>query len=93
MITEATSTHVRHAETDSRIQESRQRILELMKGPLCDAKAAGTLRRDFAVEDVLVVFGMARGAMDGLADSGARSMVAHRVLALVLGGIEKSGPE
>jgi AcrR family transcriptional regulator len=82
----------RDAETDSRLQESRQRILELMKGPLCDAKAAGTLRRDFAVEDVLVVFGMARGAMEGLADSGARSMVAHRVLALVFGGIEKPAP-
>ena len=35
------------------------------------------------------MFAMARGAMEGLADSGARSAVAHRVLALILGGIER----
>ncbi len=81
----------RDAETDSRLKESRQRLVELLRGPVNDAKAAGTLRRDFAVEDILLVFGMARGAMEGLTDSGARSMVAHRVLALVLGGIERPG--
>lgn len=81
----------RDAETDSQLQASRQRIAELLKEPLCDAKAAGTLRRDFAIEDVFLLFGMARGAMEGLADSSARSAVAHRVLALILGGIEQPG--
>jgi AcrR family transcriptional regulator len=78
----------RDAETDAHLQASRQRIRELLKEPLCDAKAAGTLRRDFSVDDVFLLFGMARGAMEGLADSGARSAVAHRVLSLILGGIE-----
>jgi AcrR family transcriptional regulator len=78
----------RDAETDAHLQESRQRIRELLKDPLCDAKAAGTLRRDVSVDDVFLLFGMARGAMEGLADSGARSAVAHRVLSLILGGIE-----
>jgi AcrR family transcriptional regulator len=78
----------RDAETDAHLQESRQRIRELLKEPLCDAKAAGTLRRDVSVDDVFLLFGMARGAMEGLADSGARSAVAHRVLSLILGGIE-----
>jgi AcrR family transcriptional regulator len=78
----------RDPETDSQLEESRRRIVELLKRPLSDAKAAGTLRRDIAVEDVFLLLGMARGAMEGLADSSARSGVAHRVLALILGGIE-----
>jgi AcrR family transcriptional regulator len=78
----------RDAGTDSHLQDTRQRIREVLKEPLCDAKAAGTLRRDVSLDDVFLMFGMARGAMEGLADSGARSAVAHRVLALILGGIE-----
>lgn len=78
----------RDAETDSHLQDTRQRIREVLKEPLSDAKAAGTLRRDVSLDDVFLMFGMARGAMEGLADSGARSGVAHRVLALILGGIE-----
>jgi AcrR family transcriptional regulator len=78
----------RDAETDSHLQDTRQRIREVLKEPLSDAKAAGTLRRDISLDDVFLMFGMARGAMEGLADSGARSGVAHRVLALILGGIE-----
>jgi AcrR family transcriptional regulator len=81
----------RDAETDSHLQASRQRIRELLKEPLCDAKAAGTLRRDISIDDVFLLLAMGRGAMEGLADSGARSAVAHRVLALILGGIEQPG--
>ena len=79
-------------ETDSQIRDGRRRIAELLKGPLCDAKAAGTLRRDISIDDVFLLLGMARGAMEGLADPGARSAVAHRVLALILGGIEQPPP-
>jgi AcrR family transcriptional regulator len=79
----------RDAATDSQLQESRRRIAGLLRGPLSDAKAAGTLRRDLSIDDVFLVLGMARGAMEGLADSNARSGVAHRVLALILGGIEQ----
>jgi AcrR family transcriptional regulator len=79
----------RDAATDSQLQESRRRIAGLLRGPLSDAKAAGTLRRDLSIDDVFLVLGMARGAMEGLADSNARSGIAHRVLALILGGIEQ----
>jgi AcrR family transcriptional regulator len=81
----------RDAEADSQLEDSRRRIAELLKEPLCDAKAAGTLRRDFSIDDVFLLLGMARGAMEGLADSGARSAVAHRALALILSGIERPG--
>jgi AcrR family transcriptional regulator len=79
----------RDAETDSQLQEGRRHIAELLKGPLSDAKAAGSLRRDVAVDDVFLLLAMGRGAMEGLADSSARSAIAHRVLALILGGIEQ----
>jgi AcrR family transcriptional regulator len=78
----------RDTEADSHLQAGRQRIRELLKEPLSDAKAAGTLRRDISIDDLFLLLAMGRGAMEGLADSGARSAVAHRVLALMLGGIE-----
>jgi AcrR family transcriptional regulator len=79
----------RDAETDSQLEGSRKRIAGLLKGPLSDAKAAGTLRRDISIDDVFLMLAMGRGAMEGLADAGARSAVAHRVLALILGGIQQ----
>jgi AcrR family transcriptional regulator len=78
----------RDTETDSQLQTSRARIAELLKGPIADAKAAGTLRPDFSADDVFLLLAMGRGPMEGLADSSARSAIAHRVLALILGGIE-----
>jgi AcrR family transcriptional regulator len=82
----------RDTETDSQLQEARARLAELLKEPLSDAKAAGSLRRDFSVDDVFLLLAMGRGAMEGLADSSARSAVAHRVLALILTGIEQPAP-
>jgi AcrR family transcriptional regulator len=76
------------AATDSHLQRGRRRIAALLKEPLRDAKAAGTLRRDITAEDIFLLLAMARGAMEGLADSAARSAVAHRVLSLQLTGIE-----
>jgi AcrR family transcriptional regulator len=81
----------RDAETDSQLEGSRKRIAALLKEPLSDAKAAGNLRRDVSIDDVFLMLAMGRGAMEGLADAGARSAVAHRVLALILGGIEQPG--
>jgi len=77
------------AETDSHLKRNRARIGELLEQPLRDAKAAGTLRSDLAITDVFLIFAMARGAMEGLPDRAARSAVAHRVMELTLGGIEK----
>jgi AcrR family transcriptional regulator len=74
-------------ETDLHLRRNRERIGELLEGPLLDAKKAGTLRPDLAITDVFLVFGMARGAMEGLPDRAARSAVAHRVLELTLSGV------
>ncbi len=81
----------RDADTDAELQRTRQRIVELLRQPLRDAKAAGTLRRDFSQDDLFLLLAMARGAMEGLPDAAARSAVAHRVLALQLTGIETRG--
>jgi AcrR family transcriptional regulator len=75
-------------ETDSHLQRARQRIRLLLKEPLGDAKAAGTVRRDLSLDDVFLMVAMGRGAMEGLPDAAARSAVAHRVLALLLSGVE-----
>jgi AcrR family transcriptional regulator len=80
------------AETDSHIQRARQRLRALLKGPLSDAKAAGLVRRDLSIDDVVLMLAMGRGAMEGLPDAAARSAVAHRVLALLLSGVEAPRP-
>ena len=80
------------AETDSHLQRARRRLRELLKGPLSDAKGAALVRRDLAADDVLLIMAMGRGAMEGLPDAAARSAVAHRVLALLLNGVEAPRP-
>jgi AcrR family transcriptional regulator len=80
------------AETDSHLQRARRRMRALLKGPLSDAKRAGLVRRDLAVDDILLIMAMGRGAMEGLPDAAARSGVAHRVLALLLNGVEAPRP-
>jgi AcrR family transcriptional regulator len=80
------------AETDSHIQRARGRLRDLLKGPLTDAKAAGLVRRDLSIDDIVLMMAMGRGAMEGLPDAAARSAVAHRVLALLLSGIEAPRP-
>jgi AcrR family transcriptional regulator len=80
------------ATTDAHLKRARQGIREFLDGPLRDAKAAGAIRRELSLDDLFLVLAMARGAMEGLPDSAARSAVAHRVLALLLGGIEAPRP-
>jgi AcrR family transcriptional regulator len=77
--------------TDAHLQLARRRIAELLKDPLCDAKAAGTLRRDISTDDIFLLLAMGRGAMADLPDSAARSAVAHRVQSILLRGIEQGG--
>lgn len=76
------------AKTDARLKLSRQRVAALLKGPIQAAKAAGTLRRDVGSDDIFLMLAMARGAMEGLDDSAARSAVAHRMTTLILAGLE-----
>jgi AcrR family transcriptional regulator len=71
----------------SRLEHERQRIAELLKRPLCDAKAAGTLRRDTSLDDVFLVLLMARGAMERAPGAAARAAAVSRVLTLALDGL------
>lgn len=79
------------ARTDRRLRQNRLIIAELMKGPMRDAKAAGTLRRDLSVEDVFLMFSMARGAMAGAQGVAGRAEAGHRSLTLMLAGVAPSG--
>jgi AcrR family transcriptional regulator len=72
---------------DSELERNRQRIVELMRAPLNDAKAAGSLRRDASLEDVLLILLMARGAMARSNSATARAAAASRVLTLALDGL------
>lgn len=75
------------ARTDERIRQNRLIIAELMKGPMRDAKAAGTLRRDLSVADVFLMISMARGAMAGVQGVAGRAEAGHRALTLMLDGV------
>jgi AcrR family transcriptional regulator len=80
------------AATDSHLKRARQGVAALLKAPLGDAKAAGLIRRDVSLDDVFLMLSMSRGAMEALPDAAARSAVAHRVLTLLLGGVEAPRP-
>lgn len=73
--------------TRERIRSNRALIGDLMQQPIRTAKAAGTLRRDLSVDDVLLILRMARGAMLGAPDITGRSEAGHRALTLVLEGL------
>jgi AcrR family transcriptional regulator len=75
------------ASVDSQLLRNRQRIAELMKRPLADAKAAGALRRDTMLDDIFLVLLMVRGAMARSNGAAARAAAASRALTLVLDGL------
>ncbi len=72
---------------DSQLEGQRQRIADLMKRPLSDAKAAGTLRHDTSLDDVFLVLLMARGAMTRANGAAARATAANRALSVALDGL------
>jgi AcrR family transcriptional regulator len=72
---------------DSRLESERRRIADLMRVPLSDAKATGSLRRDTSMEDVFLIVLMARGAMTRTNGAAARAAAASRVLTLALEGL------
>ena len=75
------------ARTDQRIKRNRVLIAELMKGPIRDAKAAGTVRRDLSSADVFLILSMVRGAMGNAQSVAGRAEAGHRALALMLDGV------
>jgi len=81
------------ARTDQRLKQNRLVVVELLRGPMRDAKAAGTLRRDLSIEDVFLMLSMVRGAMAGAHGLAGRSEAGHRALALMVDGVAPSaGP-
>lgn len=71
----------------SELDRHRRRLAELIKDPLRDAKAAGTLRCDLTVDDVFLVVSMVKGAVERADGPAGRAAAASRALALVTGGI------
>jgi AcrR family transcriptional regulator len=79
------------ARADERLRRNRVILAELMRGPMRDAKAAGTLRRDLSIDDVFLMLSMARGAMAGAQGVAGRAEAGHRALTLMLGGVAPGG--
>ncbi len=71
----------------SQLERDRERLEEIMRHPLSEAKAAGSLRRDASLEDVFLVLLMVRGAMSRAEGAAARAAAASRVLTLALDGL------
>ncbi|HTU87885.1 MAG TPA: helix-turn-helix domain-containing protein [Solirubrobacteraceae bacterium] len=71
----------------SELDRRRRRLAELIKGPLRDAKAAGTVRCDLTVADVFLVVSMVKGAVEQAEGPTGRATAASRALALVIDGI------
>jgi AcrR family transcriptional regulator len=71
----------------SELEPLQQRLTRLIKRPLRDAKAAGLIRRDLSMNDVMLLFAMVEGALSREPDAPGRAAAASRVLALALDGL------
>jgi AcrR family transcriptional regulator len=71
----------------SELERMRRRLAELIGGPLRNAKAAGSLRRDMTIDDLFLIVLMIRGAVDGADSTVARAAAASRALTVALDGI------
>ena len=74
-------------EVASKLEPLQQRINVLIKRPLRDAKAAGLVRRDLKMNDVMLLIAMVEGALSREPDAAGRAAAASRVLALALDGL------
>lgn len=74
----------------SQLGQCRARLTALMKEPLRDAKAAGTVRRDLTMADVFLVLSMVKGAVGGAEDAPGRVEAAGRALTLLFDGVSRS---
>ncbi|MCB0872814.1 MAG: TetR/AcrR family transcriptional regulator [Thermoleophilia bacterium] len=75
---------------DERLKKNRLIVAELLAVPMRNAKAAGTLQRHVSIDDIFLMFSMARGAMANAQGVAGRAEAGHRALALMLGGIAAS---
>jgi AcrR family transcriptional regulator len=75
------------SEEASQLEPLQRRLANLIMRPLQDAVAAGTLRPDLTVDDVLLVVSMVEGALNKHTDPAGNAEAASRALALVLEGL------
>jgi AcrR family transcriptional regulator len=71
----------------SELEPLQQRLTDLIKPSLRDAKAAGLVRRDLGVNDVMLLIAMVEGALSREPDATGRAAAASRVLTLALDGL------
>jgi len=74
----------------SELDRHRRRLRNLMRRPMRDAKAAGTLRSDVTIDDVFLVLAMVNGALGQVDAASAGPATAGRALAIVLAGLSPS---
>lgn len=63
-----------------------ERLLGMIAERFAQARAAGILRADLTLDDIMLVLGMAKGAIEGL-PANEREAASSRALELALGGI------
>ena len=71
----------------SGLEPLQLRLVELTRRSLRRAKAAGLVRRDLTVDDVMLLLAMVEGALGREADAAGRAAAASRVLTLALDGL------
>jgi AcrR family transcriptional regulator len=71
----------------SKLEPLQRRLTRLIKRPLRDAKAAGLIRRDLSMNDVMLLFAMVEGALSREPDAAGRAAAASRAFALALDGL------
>jgi AcrR family transcriptional regulator len=71
----------------SELKALQQRLTDIIKDSLRDAKSAGLVRRDLSFDDVMLLIAMLEGALSREADLAGRAAAASRALALALDGL------
>lgn len=72
-------------------RELHRRFVDLVEAPLAEARAAGLVRPDATVGDIVLLCCMLDGALRIVDESADRAAVARRVIDLVLEGLRTEG--
>ena len=69
------------------MERMRDELIDLVEGPLDEAKAAGRVAGDVRAEDVFLLLAMIDGALTGVVEQDRRREIAERVRDLVVRGM------
>jgi AcrR family transcriptional regulator len=69
------------------MERMRDELIDLVEGPLDDAKATRRVARDVRAEDVFLLLAMIDGALTGVVEQDRRREIAERVRDLVMRGM------